>query len=81
MTKSSFSGGYRSVFSGRYVTEKHGKASAHTTVSKSPGPRGARGDRYRSAISGQYATISHGQRSPRTTEKKQAGDHHELSAR
>lgn len=60
---------YRSVISGRYVTNGHGQRSPHTTVREASGPKGSSGDHYRSASSGRYVTTAHGQRSPRTTEK------------
>jgi hypothetical protein len=69
MGKGNSGGGYRSVISGRYVTEKHGQSSPRTTVLEAPGKKGSSGEHYRSAISGRYVTTKHGQASPRTTEK------------
>lgn len=69
MAKSNSGGGYRSAISGRYVTEKHGKASPHTTVCESPGQKGSSGERFRSATTGQYVTDNLGERNPRGTVK------------
>lgn len=62
-------GHYRSAISGRYVTEKHGKASPSTTVKEASGPHGSSGSHYRSAISGQFVTTKYGKANPRTTVK------------
>jgi len=67
MAKGKSGGGYRSAISGRYVTNKHGKASPSTTVRESPGKSGSSGPHYRSAVSGRYVTDKHGKASPHTT--------------
>lgn len=69
MAKSGFGGHYRSVISGRYVTNAHGQRSPHTTVRETSGPKGSSGDHNRSAVSGRYVSNAYGQRSSRTTEK------------
>jgi hypothetical protein len=68
-SKGSGGGHYRSAISGRYVTEKHGKASPNTTVKEASGPHGSSGEHYRSAISGRYVTAKHGKAHPNTTVK------------
>jgi hypothetical protein len=67
--KSGAGSSYRSAISGRYVTEKLGKANPRTTVNEAPGPHGSSGDHFRSAISGRYVTTKHGNASPNTTVK------------
>ena len=69
MSNKNSDGHYRSAISGRYVTEKHGKASPNTTVKEASGAHGSSGEHYRSAISGQYVTTKHGESHPRTTVK------------
>ena len=59
---------FRSAVTGRFVTEKHGRANPRTTVREVAGG-GSTGGTYRSAISGRFVTTKYGKSHPRSTIK------------